>query len=78
MVQIFNIDTDEEREYSHSEVSDPEEAFAAQGSRYRSQQSRSSGSTFRTYETQPAPGVKMTPKIPRPSMDSHLGLSLEI
>ena len=65
MVQIFNIDTDEEHDYSHSEESDPEE-----GSRHRQQQSRSLGSTFRTYETQPATGVKMTPKIP-PSFDGQ-------
>ena len=63
MVQMFNMDTDNESEYSQEE-SEPEEAYAAQGSRYRSQQSRSSDSTFRTYETQPAPGVKMTPRIP--------------
>ena len=50
MVQIFDIDTDNESEYSQEE-SEPEEAFAAQGPRYRSQQSRSSGSTFWTYET---------------------------
>ena len=68
MVQIFNMDTDNESEYSHQEESEPEEAYAAQGSRHRSQQSRPSGSTFRTYETQPAPGVKITPKIP-PSFD---------
>ena len=49
---------------------DPEEAFAAQGSRHRQQQSRSSGSTFRTYEAQPSTGVKMTPKIP-PSFDGQ-------
>ena len=32
MVQIFNIDTDEEHDDSLSEETDPEEAFAAQGS----------------------------------------------
>ena len=70
MVQIFNIDMDEEHDDSLSEETDPEEAFAAQGSRHRQQQSRSSGSTFRTYEAQPSTGVKMTPKIP-PSFDGQ-------
>ena len=69
MVQILNIDTDNESEYSQEE-SEPEEAFTAQGSRYCSQQSRSSGATFQTYETQPATGVKTTPKIP-PSFDGQ-------
>ena len=70
MVQIFNIDTDEEHDDSLSEETDPEEAFAAQGSLHRQQQSRCSDSTFRTYEAQPATGVKMTPKIP-PSFDGQ-------
>ena len=50
MVQIFNIDTDEEHDSDLSEVTDPEEAFAAQGSRHRQQHGRSSSSTYRTYE----------------------------
>ena len=70
MVQIFNIDTDEEHDNSLSEETDPEKAFAAQGSRHRQQQSRPSGSTFRTYEAQPATGVNMTPKSP-PSFDGQ-------
>ena len=70
MVQIFNIDTDEEHDDSLSEATDPEEAFAAQGTRHRHQQGRSSSSTYRTYEAQPSAGVKMTPKIP-PSFDGQ-------
>ena len=70
MVQIFNIDTDEEHDDSLSEATDPEEAFAAQGTRHRHQQGRSSSSTYRTYEAQPTAGVKMTPKIP-PSLDGQ-------
>ena len=71
MVQIFSIDTDEEHDDSLSEATDPEEAFAAQGTRHRHQQARSS--TYRTYEAQPSAGVKtvkMTPKIP-PSFDGQ-------
>ena len=78
MVQIFNIDTDEEHDDSLLEATDPEEAFAAQGTRHRHQQGRSSSLTYRTYEAQPSAGVKMTPKIPPSSMDSHLGSSLKI
>ena len=70
MVQIFNIDTDEEHDSDLSDVTDPEEAFAAQGSRHRQQHGRSSSSTYRTYEAQPSAGVKMTPKIP-PSFDGQ-------
>ena len=70
MVQIFNIDTDEEHDDSLSEATDPEEAFAAQGTRHRHQHGRSSSSTYRTYEAQPSAGVKMTPKIP-PSFDGQ-------
>ena len=70
MVQIFNIDTDEEHDDSLSEATDPEEAFAAQGTRHRQQHGRSSSSTYRTYEAQPSAGVKMTPKIP-PSFDGQ-------
>ena len=70
MVQIFNIDTDEEHDDSLSEATDPEDAFAAQGTRHRQQHGRSSSSTYRTYEAQPSAGVKMTPKIP-PSFDGQ-------
>ena len=70
MVQIFSIDTDEEHDDSLSEATDPEEAFAAQGTRHRHHQARSSSSTYRTYEAQPSAGVKMTPKIP-PSFDGQ-------